>query len=241
MVADLSDWSKIRATAKIQVPLMRCLLALVVATSLLAGCGGADSERLTTISAYPEMEILLDGRPYNMIFTTDVGRLTFNLYPQESPLAVNSLVFLGGEGFFDGMVFYRVVPGVLAEAGDPIGTGTGGPGYTFEVEPPHRTYARGDLVMANDGSPNSNGSRFYILFGDIAGNAEFPGEYTIVGRLKEDHKPSERTLVALEAVAVGPGTAGEMSAPREEITIVESSLSVGCRPHNRSSNRPTSC
>ena len=227
---------------------MRCLKALLVAATLnflaisfLAACGGADSEQPMSFDAYPEMEVLLDGRPYNLIFTMDIGRLTFNLYPQEAPLAVNSLVFLAGEGFFEDMIIYRVVPGVLTEAGDPTGTGTGGPGYTFEVEPPHRAYARGDLVMANDGSPNSNGSRFFILFGDIAGNTDFPGQYTIVGRLKEGHKPSERTLAALEAVALGPGPGGEVSAPQEEIKIVEGSVSVGCRPLQRSSNRPTVC
>ncbi len=227
---------------------MRYLNALLVAAtfkflaiSLLAACGGAASELPMSFDAYPEMEVKIDGRPYNVIFTTDVGRLTFNLYPQEAPLAVNSLVFLAEEGFFDDMVIYRVLPGILTEAGDPTGTGTGGPGYTFEVEPPHRAYARGDLVMANDGSPNSNGSRFLILFGDIAGNADFPGQYTIVGRLKEGHKPSERTLAALEAVAVGPGSGGEVSVPQEEIKIVESSVSVGCRNLSQSSNRPTVC
>ncbi len=202
---------------------------------LTVSCGEAESELPMSWDAFPELEdregkplVRTDGRPYNLILTTDLGRLTFNLYPIEAPIAVGSLVFLGLEAFFDGMVIYRVVPGVLAEAGDPTGTGTGGPGYTFEVEPPHRAYARGDLLMANDGSPNSNGSRFYILFGDIAGNADFPGEYTIVGRLRENHKASERTLAALEAVAVGPGAAGEVSAPQEEITILEATVSIGC-------------
>ena len=95
---------------------MRCLKALLVAATLnflaisfLAACGGADSEQPMSFDAYPEMEVLLDGRPYNLIFTMDIGRLTFNLYPQEAPLAVNSLVFLAGEGFFEDMVIYRAV------------------------------------------------------------------------------------------------------------------------------------
>ena len=198
---------------------------LAVFFVLTVSCGEDESELPMSWDVYPEMVdregkplIRTDGRPYNLILTTEVGRLTFNLHALEAPIAVGSFVFLALEGFYDGTVIYRVVPGALAEGGDPTGTGTGGSGYTFEVEPPHRAYARGDLLLANDGSPNSNGSRFYILFGDLAGNAEFPGEYTIVGQLKEGHKPSERTLAALEAVAV----------PQEELTIMEASVSIGC-------------
>ena len=212
---------------------MGMLLVLLV---LAASCGEAESELPMSFDAYPPMEVRTDrAYTYSAIFTTSVGRMTFNLYPQEATLAVNNFMFLGLEGFFDDLVIYRVLPGVLAETGDQTGTGTGGPGYTFEVEPPHRAYARGDLVMANDGSPNSNGSRFFILFGDIAGNADFPGQYTIIGSLKDGHKPSARTLAALEAVAVGPGPGGEVSLPVDTVQLTTVAVTRGCPPSSSTS------
>ena len=104
---------------------------------VVAACGEAEPEGPPVYDAYPPMGI--DPlRSYSVVFTTSVGRLTFQLLPEEAPLAVNSFVFLAREGYFDGVTFHRIVPGVLAETGDATGTGTGNPGYTFEVEPPQR-------------------------------------------------------------------------------------------------------
>ena len=135
-------------------------LALAIAMVVVA-CGEGESDGPQTFEAYPEMGI--DPlRPYSVIVTTDVGRMTFILLPAEAPLAVNSFTFLINEGFYTGMEFYRVLPGVLAETGDPTGTGTGGPGYTFELEAPQRPYERGHLVLAPNGptTPTDLGSTF---------------------------------------------------------------------------------
>ena len=199
------------------------LLVLVVGVS----CGESEPEGPPTFSDYPPMEI--DPlRAYNVVLTTSLGRITFKLNPEEAPLAVNSFMFLARQGFYDGITVYRLLPGVLAEAGDPTGTGDGGPGYTFEIEPPHRLYVRGDLVMANSGTPNSNGSRFFIILGDVSANGELPPDYTLVGQIKENHKPSLRTLDKIGAMAVGPGPTGEESVPQEPITIESTQATEGC-------------
>ena len=191
-------------------------LALAIATVVVA-CGEGESDGPQTFEAYPEMGI--DPlRPYSVIVTTDVGRMTFILLPEEAPLAVNSFTFLINEGFYTGMEFYRVLPGVLAETGDPTGTGTGGPGYTFELEAPQRPYERGHLVLAPNGSDNSNGSRFYILLGDPAESDAISGDHTIVGHLKVDHPPSETTLTKIENA-------------QEPVAIRELKAIEGCLPN----------
>ncbi len=191
-------------------------LALVIAMVVVA-CGESGSDGPPTFEAYPEMRI--DPlRPYSIIVTTDVGRMTFNLLPAEAPLAVNSFTFLVNEGFYKGLTFHRVLPGVLAETGDPTGTGTGGPGYSYEIEPPQRPYARGHLVMAPNGADNSNGSRFYILLGDLAASDAVSGDHTIFGHLKEDHAPSATTLTKIE------------NSP-EAVTIRELKAIEGCLPN----------
>ena len=154
-------------------------LVLAIVAVAVAACGEPEPEGPPTFAAEPPMTVD-EVRPYSAIFTTSLGRMTFNLVPQEAPRAVNSFLFLAGEGYFDGMTVHRVVPGVLIETGDPTGTGTGDPGYTFEIEPPQQPYQRGDLVVANSGAANSNGSRFFILLSDVS-DAELPPNYTIFG------------------------------------------------------------
>ena len=183
---------------------------------VMAACGESEPEGPPTFDAYPPMEID-ELRPYSVIFTTSVGRITFQLFPKEAPLAVNSFLFLANQDYYDGVTFHRVVPGVLAETGDATGTGTGDAGYTFEVEPPQRPYARGGIAMANDGTPNSNGSRFFFILGDLATSAEAPHEYTVFGHFKEDHPVSLTTLDKIEAA-------------QEEVTILSLKATEGCLP-----------
>ena len=187
---------------------------------VMAACGESEPEGPPTFDAYPPIEIN-EVRAYSVIFTTSVGRLTFKLFPDEAPLAVNSFLFLANQGYFDGVTFHRVVSGVLAETGDPTGTGTGDAGYTFEVEPPQRPYERGGIAMANDGTPNSNGSRFFFILGDLAASAEAPHEYTVFGHIKEGHAPSEATLDKIEAA-------------QDEVTILSLRATEGCLPHGGS-------
>lgn len=93
------------------------------------------------------------------------GEFLVNLFERGAPTTVNNFVFLCRDGFYDGVTFHRVIPGFMAQAGDPTGTGTGGPGYKFQDEF-HKSLShdrQGILSMANSG-PNTNGSQFFIIF-----------------------------------------------------------------------------
>ena len=192
------------------------LVALLVVVVAL-GCGEAEPEGPKTYTAYPAMDIPA-GEPW-VIITTSLGRMTFTLFSEEAPLAVNNFLFLANEGYFDGVTFHRLIPGFMVQGGDPSGTGTGGPGYSFEIEPPQRPYVRGGLAMANKGTPNSNGSQFFIILDDLTEQGRLSPDFTLFGQIKEGHQASFNTLAKIEAVPVGTATDGESSAPQQEITI----------------------
>jgi cyclophilin family peptidyl-prolyl cis-trans isomerase len=102
-------------------------------------------------------------KSYTATIKTDIGDMVVQLHADKTPKTVNNFVFLAKEGFYDGVVFHRVIPNFMAQGGDPTGTGRGGPGYSFadEFHPELRHDDRGVLSMANAG-PNTNGSQFFI-------------------------------------------------------------------------------
>lgn len=102
-------------------------------------------------------------KAYAATFHTDKGDFSLELFAKDAPKTVNNFVFLAREGFYDGVVFHRVIKGFMAQGGDPTGTGTGGPGYQFEDEFSSRRHERGSLSMANAGK-NTNGSQFFICY-----------------------------------------------------------------------------
>ena len=93
-----------------------------------------------------------------------------------SPIAAGNFVALAGCGFYDGVVFHRVVPGFVIQGGDPTGTGTGGPGYEIQDEPVTATYGRGTVAMARTSAPNSVGSQFFVVLDDGAREALGTGD-----------------------------------------------------------------
>lgn len=113
-------------------------------------------------SAPPEMQLDL-AKEYFATITTDLGDIRIELFARKAPRTVNNFVFLSEEGFYDGIIFHRVIKDFMAQTGDPTGTGTGGPGYSFkdEFDPELRHDGPGVLSMANAG-PNTNGSQFFI-------------------------------------------------------------------------------
>jgi cyclophilin family peptidyl-prolyl cis-trans isomerase len=120
-------------------------------------------------------------KKYTATIVTDKGEIQIQLYADKAPNAVNSFVFLARQHFFDGVTFHRVVPGFMAQAGDPTGTGRGGPGYKFadEIDPTLKHDAAGVVAMANSGA-NTNGSQFYITY---APQPHLDGGFTIFGRV----------------------------------------------------------
>ena len=208
--------------------MLRLTLVALLLVVVAVGCGEAEPEGPKTYTAYPAMDIPA-GEPW-VIVTTSLGRMTFTLFAEEAPLAVNNFLFLANEGYFDGVTFHRLIPGFMVQGGDPSGTGTGGPGYSFEIEPPQRPYVRGGLAMANKGVPNSNGSQFFIVLADLTEQGRLSPDFTLFGQIKEGHQASFNTLAKIEAVPVGVAADGESSAPQQEITIsaMKTGVTLNC-------------
>ena len=102
-------------------------------------------------------------KTYTATIETDVGTMTAELYPKIAPQTVNAFVFLAKEGFYEGVIFHRCIPGFMIQGGDPTGTGTGGPGYKLKAEFNDLKHDRGVLSMARTNDPNSAGSQFFVM------------------------------------------------------------------------------
>ena len=170
-----------------------------LALILTAACGGDDEEPISTpaatpaptqtmqqtkerpqvmskqYDAYPDM-VIDEGKKYTATMETSKGTIVLELFADEAPKTVNNFVFLAREGFYDGVIFHRVIDGFMIQGGDPTGTGMNGPGYRFADEPVTRQYLAGTLAMANAG-PNTNGSQFFIMHKNFG----LPPDYTIFG------------------------------------------------------------
>ncbi len=114
--------------------------------------------------------------------TTTHGPITFELFDEDAPKTVQNFKDLAGKGFYDGLSFHRVIKDFMIQGGCPQGTGTGGPGYTFEDEFNSHKVVRGALAMANSG-PNTNGSQFFIVTTDAA--PWLDGKHTVFGEVRE--------------------------------------------------------
>jgi peptidyl-prolyl cis-trans isomerase B (cyclophilin B) len=120
-------------------------------------------------------------KTYTGTIKTNRGDIELELFAAEAPKTVNNFVFLARDGYYDGLTFHRVIPGFVAQAGCPHGTGTGGPGYSFEDETkgnPHKNET-GSLSMANSG-PNTNGSQFFICH---ESQPHLDGKHTVFGKV----------------------------------------------------------
>ncbi|GGI04188.1 peptidylprolyl isomerase [Egicoccus halophilus] len=130
-------------------------------------------------SSPPEMTID-PSTSYTATIRTSRGDITAKLYAEDAPATVNNFVFLAREGFYDGVIFHRVIEGFVIQGGDPTGTGTGGPGYKFadELDSARKHgYRMGTLAMANAG-PDTNGSQFFVCHQDVG----LPPSYTVFGK-----------------------------------------------------------
>jgi cyclophilin family peptidyl-prolyl cis-trans isomerase len=116
------------------------------------------------------------------VMKTSEGEITFELFDEDAPKTVSNFKELAGQGFYDGLIFHRIIPDFMIQGGCPEGTGTGGPGYQFEDEINDHKVVRGALAMANAG-PNTNGSQFFIV---TTGAAPWlDGKHTVFGQVTE--------------------------------------------------------
>ncbi len=152
-------------------------------------------------------------KSYTATIETSAGSMAADLFAADAPNTVNNFVFLAGDGFYDDVIFHRVISGFMIQGGDPTGTGSGGPGYRFDDEPVTRSYDRGTLAMANAG-PNTNGSQFFIMHADYA----LPPNYTIFGKLTQ----GVEVVDAIAGAQTGPNDRPAEPVSISGVTIAES-------------------
>ncbi|MBI3321407.1 MAG: peptidylprolyl isomerase [Candidatus Omnitrophica bacterium] len=163
------------------------------------------------------------GNP-NAALETSKGRIVIELYRTEAPKTVANFVTLANRGFYNGVIVHRVIPGFMIQTGDPTGTGTGGPGYTFEDEfsPALRHDGPGIVSMANRG-PNTNGSQFFIT---LAATPWLDGKHTIFGHVIEGQSVVEQIAAVERDATDHPRT----DVVIKRVTIEESHPAQSTRP-----------
>lgn len=161
---------------------------------------------------------------------TSLGSIRIQMFTDKAPNTVANFVGLAegtkawtdpktgvtqtGKSLYQGTVFHRIISGFMVQGGDPLGNGTGGPGYRFPDEQTGESYTRGTIAMANSG-PNTNGSQFFIMHADYP----LPPNYTIFGRIDADDKDSFATLDKIASVPTTSNGMGENSKPTQEVTL----------------------
>ena len=173
----------------------------LIVSLFISACGSNEVEEITettvqdnkgestmsdekVYSSMPEM-IIDQNKSYTAVIQTSMGDLTVEFFSDTAPVTVNNLVSLSNDGYYDNIIFHRVISGFMIQGGDPSGTGHGEygkfPGYTFEDELNNQQpYEKGILAMANAG-PNTNGSQFFIMHVDYP----LPYQYTIFGKVTD--------------------------------------------------------
>lgn len=200
------------------------LVLAVVMSVVMVGCGSSNVE--TNDNTTSDNDTTKVERPENLPIVTikvkDFGTIEAELYPDKAPNTVNNFIELANSGFYDGVIFHRVVKGFMNQGGDPEGTGMGGPGYTIKGEFPDNGYKRNDLKhttgvlsMARAKDPDSAGSQFFIMAAD---SPNLDGQYAAFGK-------AINGLDVVEAInnteVVKNSSTGEKSTPETTIVIEE--------------------
>ncbi|HEX6987069.1 MAG TPA: peptidylprolyl isomerase, partial [Planctomycetaceae bacterium] len=156
------------------------------------GCREVPKPEPKNVSFSKPKQVLGKGRPATAVVKTSCGSFEIALDTTRAPKTANSFAFLSEEGFYDGLSFHRVVPGFVVQGGDPLGTGTGGPGYSVDEKPPSNlAYTKGIVAMAKSSAepPGRSGSQFFVVLGADVG---LPPEYALVGRVSRGMDVVER-------------------------------------------------
>lgn len=166
------------------------VLVIMIAIGPLTACG--NNEIVNNVSGVNSMIEFKEGTANPPILkdlkkkytaTIEVegkGQIVIELFAKDVPIAVSNFVYLADKGYYNNTTFHRVIENFMAQGGDPTGTGTGGPGYTFGLEITNHKHATGAVSMANTGRPNSNGSQFFICF---APQTYLDGKYSVFGQV----------------------------------------------------------
>jgi len=215
--------TKIRAKSR----LVAVLMSLLVMGSMGMALGGPAVSAQDTASCwnedpngaagYPQWStapnmVIDTSKTYQATLETNMGDIVIDLYADKAPTTVNNFVCLANAGYYDIILFHRIIANFMIQTGDPTATGTGGPGYQFADELPgdDLKYEAGTVAMANSG-PNTNGSQFFIVHGD--GGSSLQPNYTIFGKVSAGMD----VVDAIATSPVGPSTRGEQSMPQSHI------------------------
>ena len=161
-----------------------------------------------TYSAPPPMTIDAN-TTYTATIDTSAGTMVAELWPKIAPQTVNSFVTLSRDGYYEGVIFHRVIPGFMIQGGDPTGTGSGGPGYKLKAEFNDTKHDRGILSMARTQDPNSAGSQFFVMHGR---SPHLDNQYTAFGKVTQG-------LEVIDKIATAP--AGANDRPRDPTKITK--------------------
>jgi cyclophilin family peptidyl-prolyl cis-trans isomerase len=179
------------------------------------GCEKVEAPEPKTVSFKAPEQVLEAGEEATAVVKTSCGTFEIALDTERAPKTANSFAFLAEEGFYDDLIFHRVVPGFVIQGGDPEGTGLGGPGYTVdEKPPPNLAYTKGVVAMAKSSAdpPGRSGSQFYVVTGADAG---LPPEYALVGKVSQGFDAVAR----IEKLGGGPEEKPKQTVLIEEVTI----------------------
>ncbi|HEX5015142.1 MAG TPA: peptidylprolyl isomerase [Candidatus Limnocylindrales bacterium] len=197
----------------IRIP--RLILALLVAAALAVACGpGATPSASAPVTSAPASgapggsqaatdcptegpQPMAGGEKRVVTIDTEKGPIEITVEADLGPLAAENFVDLAACGFYDGIVFHRVVPGFVIQGGDPTGSGSGGPGYEFKNDPVSVPYDRGVVAMANAGR-DTNGSQFFIVLQDVP-EANLPPDYSVFGRVTKGMEAVDAIAAAADA------------------------------------------
>ena len=227
--------------------LLMTLLACLTAVALVAGCSSSTEDTAPTqpkpavdeqrskepaqppaptgekkYEKAPDMQID-PNKTYQATISTSMGDITIDLFAKDAPITVNNFVFLAKDKFYDNLTFHRVIKDFMIQTGDPLGTGIGGPGYTFEDELNNgHKYEVGVVAMANAGR-NTNGSQFFIGSGKDVEGLEHSPDYTIFGKVVSGLDVVQK--IAAVPVKANPQT-NEQSMPQQPVTIKTITITV---------------
>jgi peptidyl-prolyl cis-trans isomerase B (cyclophilin B) len=174
------------------------------------GCEEVEAPKPKDVSFGAPEQTVKKGEQLTAVVETSCGSFEIELDTQRAPKTVNSFVFLSEKGFYDGLTFHRVAPGFVIQGGDPLGDGTGGPGYSVDEKPPaNLAYTKGVVAMAKSAAepPGRSGSQFFIVLNADAG---LPPEYALVGKVSEGMD-----------VVEGIGTLGTPAEQPKQTVLIE--------------------
>lgn len=192
--SDRNKWIALLAFALVAVAVVAAILIgrsgdddddSTAAAGAAGGCEQVEAPKPKNVSYSAPKQTVSKGEKLTAVVETNCGTFEITLDSERAPKTVNSFVFLSEEGFYDGLGFHRVAPGFVIQGGDPLGDGTGGPGYSVDEKPPaNLAYTKGVVAMAKSSAepPGRSGSQFYVV---LAPDAGLPPEYALVGKVDE--------------------------------------------------------